>query len=120
MSDDSLSVSAISLDDLTSIVGDDPDVLRDVVNAFLEDSPKLLDGMKEAFDAKDLEVLERNAHTLKSSSRLFRAEQFATQCQTIEACAKNSDWPVITEEMPKLCQNFEVIAQALEAELNKL
>ena len=113
-------MSEISLNGLIELIGDDPDVLRDVIDTFLEDSPKLLETLKAGVDSQDLETVERNAHTLKSSSRLFRAETFATQCQTVEAYAKKSNWSGITAEVPKLCQNFEVIAQTLRAELNKL
>ncbi len=120
MSNDSLLANEICLDDLREIVGDDAEVLRDVLESFLEDSPKLLKAMEQDLASKDLEGIERNAHTLKSSSRLFRAEIFAQQCQALENNAKQGNMAAVVTQVPELCQNFQVVAQVLAAKLEQL
>lgn len=120
MSNDSLLAMEINLDALRDIVGDDVETLKDVLESFLEDSPKLLKGMEQGLISQDLEEIERNAHTLKSSSRLFGAEAFAQQCQVLEDDANQANLSAVTVQVPKLCQNFQVVAQVLKAELDQL
>ena len=120
MSDKAPFIPEVSLNDLQEIVGDDPEVLKDVIDSFLQDAPKLLKSIQEGTKAKDVKLVERSAHTLKSSSRLFQAENFAVQCQELEELARNADWETIAVEMSQLGQNFRLVAQLLVAELNKL
>lgn len=120
MSDDSLLATEINLDGLREIVGDDTEVLKDVLESFLEDSPKLLKEMQQDLLSQDLEGVERHAHTLKSSSRLFGAETFARQCQALENVAKQADVSAVTTQVPKLCQNFQMVARVLKAKLDQL
>ncbi|OKH18289.1 Hpt domain-containing protein [[Limnothrix rosea] IAM M-220] len=120
MFDDSRLAAEISLDDLMEIVSDDVEVLKDVLKSFLEDAPKLLQEMQNGLLSQDLETIERNAHTLKSNSRLFRAKIFAEQCQALEDNARQSNWSSVTVQVPKLCQNFQVIARVLTAKLEQL
>jgi CheY-like chemotaxis protein/HPt (histidine-containing phosphotransfer) domain-containing protein len=53
--------------------GDDHALLRDIVQAFLEEHPRRLDEIRKAIDAADLELLTRAAHTIKGSTRYFSA-----------------------------------------------
>ena len=120
MLDETPFVPEIALDDLMEIIGDDPESLKDIIESFLEDSPKLLDSIDEGVATKDETLVERSSHTLKSNSRLFQAENFALQCQDIEKDAQESDWDVIAEKAQKLRQNFALLTQLLASELNKL
>jgi PAS domain S-box-containing protein len=51
----------------------EPDLLRDVVNLFLDDCPKLLDGVRGAVERGDARGLERAAHKLKGTVANFSA-----------------------------------------------
>ncbi|MGB2925055.1 MAG: Hpt domain-containing protein [Limnothrix sp.] len=118
---DNLSLAAeVSLNDLKNMLGDDPEMLIDIVTSFLEDAPKLMQAIQEGFDAQNVELLERSAHTIKSSSRLFCAEQFAVQCQNIEDSAKTEKWDQIKPMVSKLQSNYLIIAQELQTQMAAL
>ena len=120
MSEEIPFIPEISLDNLIEIVGDEPEVLKDVLESFLEDAPNLLLSVQEGVLSRDEKLVERSAHTLKSSSRLFQAEEFASQCESLEGSARVSDWTAIAEKTPKLRRNFALLEQLLRSELNKL
>jgi PAS domain S-box-containing protein len=51
----------------------EPDLLRDVVTIFLDDCPKLMDGIRGAIERSDAQGLERAAHKLKGTVANFSA-----------------------------------------------
>jgi len=55
------------------ICAGDHNLLRDLVEAFLEEYPRRLDEIRRAIDTVDWELLHRAAHTIKGSMRYFGA-----------------------------------------------
>ncbi|MCI0358437.1 MAG: response regulator [Planctomycetaceae bacterium] len=49
-------------------------LLRDIVQAFLEEQPGRIDEIRKAIDTADFELLNRAAHTIKGSMRYFSAQ----------------------------------------------
>ncbi|MGI8982770.1 MAG: response regulator [Pirellulaceae bacterium] len=49
-------------------------LLRDIVEAFLEEEPRRLSEIRQAIDSSDFELLGRAAHTIKGSMRYFKAD----------------------------------------------
>jgi CheY-like chemotaxis protein len=71
-------------------VNGDQQLLRDIVEAFLDESPRLLATMRSAIDQRDGKTLQRAAHTLKGSTRYFgatRVSELALQLETMGARA---------------------------------
>jgi len=58
-------------------VNGDRQLLRDIVEAFLDESPRLLATIRGAIEQSDGRTLQRAAHTLKGSTRYFGAAQAA-------------------------------------------
>ncbi len=54
--------------------GGDHALLRDIVQAFLEEHPQRIDEIRKAIDTADFELLNRAAHTIKGSMRYFSAQ----------------------------------------------
>ncbi|WP_204103856.1 MULTISPECIES: response regulator [Spirulina sp. CCY15215] len=76
--------------ELIEIGGDDADgLIRDLVESYCEDSPRLLAGMREAIANQDAKQLEYYAHTLKSSSASFGVMQFTDICAKLEKLARS-------------------------------
>jgi len=65
-------------------VGGDRPLLREIVDAFLQEAPPLLAELRAAADAADGERLRRTAHTLKASLRYLGAQQLADQAFALE------------------------------------
>lgn len=71
---------------------DQDDVLLEVIDRYLEETPKLLQTMHnlltllqtEEATQKDATVLERTAHTLKSTSAMIGATRLSQLCQELE------------------------------------
>lgn len=120
MSPESSIAAEISLEDLIEMVGDETEVLHELINSFLDDSPKILQAIQAGISTQDAELVERSAHTLKSSSRLFRAEQFAMQCQVIEDTARQHHLEQLKPLFIQLQSDYEVITQVLVSKLQQV
>jgi two-component system sensor histidine kinase/response regulator len=56
------------------VCGGDEALLRDIVEAFLEEGPRRMTEIREAIDTENYELLNRAAHTIKGSMRYFGAQ----------------------------------------------
>ena len=65
-----------------------PNVLEKVINLYLNDTPKLLQRLKQAVAAEDSLEIERAAHRLKSSSATLGATKLTQRCKELEALAR--------------------------------
>jgi HPt (histidine-containing phosphotransfer) domain-containing protein len=71
-------------------VNGDQRLLRDIVEAFLDESPRLLATIRSAIEQQDGKTLQRAAHTLKGSTRYFgamRVSEMALQLESMGARA---------------------------------
>jgi CheY-like chemotaxis protein len=66
-------------------VNGDRRLLRDIVEAFLDESPRLLTVIRTAIEQLDAKTLQRAAHTLKGSTRYFGASQVSEMALRLEA-----------------------------------
>lgn len=64
--------------------GGDRALLRDIVEAFLEEQPRRLAEIRRGIDQRDFELLNRAAHTVKGSMRYFGAKGVYDQALALE------------------------------------
>jgi two-component system sensor histidine kinase/response regulator len=76
---------------LLECVEGDTELLREVVELFLEDSPRLLDEVRTAVEAGDASVLKRAAHTLKGAASNFGAAAVVTAALELETMGRTDD-----------------------------
>ena len=57
-----------------NICSGDHALLRDMVEAFLDEHPRRIEEIRRAIDTQDFELLNRAAHTIKGSMRYFGAQ----------------------------------------------
>jgi histidine phosphotransfer protein HptB len=69
---------------LFEMIGESSDSLAELIESFLDESPTLLDQLRQASDRGDRISLGLAAHTLKSSARDFGAGQLSTYCEELE------------------------------------
>ncbi len=72
-------------------VNGDRRLLRDIVEAFLDESPRLLATIRQAIDKRDAKTLQRAAHTLKGSTRYFGAAHASEMALQLETMGKKSE-----------------------------
>jgi CheY-like chemotaxis protein/HPt (histidine-containing phosphotransfer) domain-containing protein len=64
--------------------GGDHALLRDIVEAFLEEEPRRVSEIRQAIDSMDFELLGRAAHTIKGSMRYFSAHPVLDRAYALE------------------------------------
>ncbi|ANV83732.1 hypothetical protein AWQ21_04660 [Picosynechococcus sp. PCC 7003] len=110
----------VNLENLARMVSYDFVILQDLVETFLGNTPLLITAMQTGYEQHNQAELVRNAHTLKSTSRLFQMEQFAHQCQALEEAAHAQDWALVATLLQQLEQDYQAIAAALALKLAQL
>lgn len=86
----------------------------DVIELYLSDAPGLLQTMDRAYMAQDATVLQRTAHTLKSSSALG-AMTLTNLCKEVEALARDGQLTDAGNALRRVEAEFTRVRQALEA-----
>jgi HPt (histidine-containing phosphotransfer) domain-containing protein len=76
---------------LRSLEGD-RDLLLRMIEAFLSETPMLLEDTREAISRRDALALERGAHTLKGSVSNFAARPAYESASELEAIGRGADW----------------------------
>ncbi|MBI2477249.1 MAG: response regulator [Planctomycetia bacterium] len=94
---------------LKAVDGDER-LLREVVGAFLDECPRLLDEIDLALKTSDAPTVMRAAHTIKSSMRLFSATRAYELAYRLEMMAGAENLK-IDEPLAALRQEFERLRQ---------
>jgi HPt (histidine-containing phosphotransfer) domain-containing protein len=94
-------------------VGGDAEFLADLVGDYLEDGQELLDTMHDAADNEDIALLERSAHSLKSTSQTVGALALAEVCATIEEHAHAEETQRAAQLLPDATTHFAAAKQLL-------
>ncbi len=81
---ESKSVRSLDVDEALERAGGSHDLLVELAELFLEQSPTMRDEIRSAIEAKDTVALRRSAHTLKGSVALFGAKRAFALAQRLE------------------------------------
>jgi CheY-like chemotaxis protein len=76
---------------LVSRVDNDLQLLRDLVDLFLEECPRLVDEIRVALERKDAKALQRGAHSLKGSTGNLAAKMASEAALKLERLAQAGD-----------------------------
>ncbi len=91
------------LDELYGIIGSSTQA---IIDAFLQDTPALLQQLQDAAREEDLQSLRSLAHVLKSSSANVGATALSAVAQRIEADIRNGGLPQPTAAASRLVAEF--------------
>ncbi|MGH7201283.1 MAG: response regulator, partial [Planctomycetaceae bacterium] len=92
---------------------DDPELLRELVEAFLEECPQRLGEMQRAVADADTKALRRAAHTINGALRTFGATEARGRAAALESLARNGD----LTQAPDL---LEALQRALRGPIEEL
>jgi histidine phosphotransfer protein HptB len=70
------------------------DLINELIDAFLDDAPRMIAAMRAGLEAGDVESVRRNAHSLKSNAETFGATELADVAREVEALARAGDLEV--------------------------
>lgn len=73
-------------EELRQTSGDE--LLDALIDAFLDEGPKMLAAMQVAHAAADLDAFRRNAHSLKTNAETFGATELAVCAKALEVAAR--------------------------------
>lgn len=104
-------IDPLTFEELKQMSGGD--FINELIDAFLEDAPQMLQNMRVALDAKDTESFRRNAHSLKSNANTFGATELGILARELEFMAKENNLEV-GNRLALLNESFGNVAEALK------
>lgn len=97
------------------ISGTDVDFVRDLIDTFLDDAPRMLAELRESLASKNAEVFRRAAHSLKSNSASFGALHLSAQAKELEMLGKAGTLEGVGDKLTALTAEFDRVKDALRA-----
>jgi HPt (histidine-containing phosphotransfer) domain-containing protein len=101
------------LNELVTSTGGDKEFLKELVDTYLTDSPKLLAQMRDALSANDVDAFRRAAHSLKSTSANFGALTLSARAKELEMMAKAGTLEGAREKMPQVETDYAKVKEEL-------
>jgi HPt (histidine-containing phosphotransfer) domain-containing protein len=86
--------------------------INELIDAFLDDAPNMIQNMYTALDTKDVESLRRNAHSLKSNANTFGAIELGVLAKELEFMAKENNLD-IGSRLEVLKTSYGAVAEEL-------
>ena len=84
-----------------------------LLQTYLRESERQLQGIDQAWQAGELDDLRRSAHSLKGSSGNIGAEALAELCAELERSAKHADVTAVPETLEALSGEFVAVKEAV-------
>ena len=106
---------AVALDS----VDGDQELLRDVIDVFLGECPQLLTELHQAIAEPDFPTMQRSAHTIKGSSRIFGNARVTNLARELEDQGRRSDLEGATDRYRQLQEAAEHLMAELRDFLQK-
>ena len=114
----SMSQQVIDWDKLLETAMGDEELARDVADAFLSESPKVLSDLKMAIADEQSDNANRAAHTLKGSLRTMGAPCFELAAE-IERASAEQVWDQCQESLKSLEKMIPAVSAALQDRINQ-
>ena len=95
------------------MAGGDNQILVELIDCYLEDSPHLITNMQEAIASGMTENLQRAAHTLKSSSASLGADVLSQLCKQMEGFGRSGKLAGTAELFQQIVPEYEGVVLAL-------
>ena len=104
---------AIDWDVARSLTGGDEALLDELAELFPEESSKHAEMIRQGLESGEGDTLKRAAHTLKSSAKLFGANDLSVCAQQIETLAGQGKITEVETILPELDSQLERVLVAL-------
>ena len=88
------------------------DFINELIDAFLDDAPNMIQNMHAALDTNDVESFRRNAHSLKSNANTFGATELGALAKELEMMGKENNLQV-GNRLEVLSETFGKVAEEL-------
>lgn len=88
------------------------DFINELIDAFLEDGPTMIQNMQTALKNNDVETFRRNAHSLKSNANTFGATELGMLAKELEFMGRENNLDV-GSRLEVLRDKFDIAAEEL-------
>ncbi|WP_306394397.1 response regulator [Telluria beijingensis] len=113
-------VDRAALRKIRALSRDAGDVLvQKVVNAYVGDTPRHLQALRQAVDGRDADQLRRIAHSLKSASANIGAARLAVLCRDLEQLGRAGSIDGAASLLADMEREYQSVRQSLHALLEK-
>jgi two-component system, sensor histidine kinase and response regulator len=92
-----------------------PDLIERVTAAYLADTPKQLELIREGIERQDADILYRAAHKLKSGSADIGARRLSALCRALEAMGRQNRLERAPDLLDRAETSYAVVRGALSA-----
>ena len=99
-----------TFEELKSLSG--ADFINELIDAFLDDAPTMIQSMRSALKTKDTDTFRRNAHSLKSNAYTFGATELGELAKELELMTRENNLDV-GNRLEILEKSFEKVADEL-------
>ncbi len=82
-------ISPSAFAELKELSGED--FINELIDAFLDEAPRMIAAMQAGLETRDVESVRRNAHSMKSNADTFGATELAVIAREVEALARAGD-----------------------------
>jgi signal transduction histidine kinase/DNA-binding response OmpR family regulator len=106
------SLDRTQMESMRNALGEDFD---DLVVTYLEGVEEMLQAIPRAWEASDLKELERQAHSIKSSSASIGALVLSKLARKMEDQVRAQELSAVSEQVEEMEQEFQRVRQSLEA-----
>ena len=96
-------------------LGDDDELVADVIRLYLDDYPVRIDAIWAAIEARDAPRLRSEAHTLKGSASALSALRVADAARALEALGESGDLDPARERFAALVAEADQLASVLRS-----
>ena len=98
--------------ELKSTVG--VDFIGELIDAYLEETPRLIADLRQSLASQDAPTFGRNAHSIKSSSASLGALSFASLAKELEMMGKAGDLAGVEARVERLAEDYVKVEHALK------
>jgi CheY-like chemotaxis protein len=103
-----------ALERLMQTIGDDRGLLAALIDTFLDDVPRLVDGARQGLQQGQADEVRRAAHTLKSNGATFGAMGLSELSRRLESLARSGTLEGTADLLARIEAEFERVRLALE------
>ena len=100
-----------TFDELKQMSG--AEFINELIDTFLEDSPKLIEEMESALKANNVDSFRRAAHSLKSNAATFGASELFALAKEMEMLGKENKLNETGDRLRALEEAYESVRKEL-------
>jgi PAS domain S-box-containing protein len=111
--DKAIALAHFDPDRLKAVIGDDPESLADMLDAFLDEAEPMVYSLKTSLKGGDFVNARNVAHRLKSASRSIGGMWLGEVCEAIEGIGNTQSTQAIESLANSVTQGFYALEQAI-------